>query len=290
MDNSKTLSSAWSEACANNGGGVVLVPHGKFLVWPVRLQGPCNGPIGLRINGILFPPAGNPLSTLDDWLSIRWVNNLAIDGEGWLNGRGSTAWSCHSKGGGCGNLPITLKLTSVNTATIRDITSINSKRIHFNVHGCHDITFDHVTVIAPDKSPNTDGIHISRSTGINIKNSVIGTGDDCISLGPGSKDINITNVHCGPGHGISIGSLGRYPNEEDVTGITVRDSTFTGTTNGVRIKSWSTSLPSVVSKIAYINLQMNNVKNPIIIDESYCIDGSCDPNNKRVRNLRSVGF
>ncbi|XP_022932249.1 exopolygalacturonase-like [Cucurbita moschata] len=123
----------------------------------------------------------------------------------------------------------TRKLFNVNTARIAKITSSNSKFFHFAVHGCCDVTFDHVTVIAPVDSPNTDGIHVSNSSGVNIMHSVIGTGDDCISLGPGSKFINITDVQCGPGHGISIGSLGKYQNEEDVSEVIVRDSTFVGT-------------------------------------------------------------
>ena len=167
-----------------------------------------------------------------------------------------------------------MKLFNVNTARIAKITSSNSKLFHFAVHGCRNVTFDHVTVIAPADSPNTDGIHISNSSGVNIMHSVIGTGDDCISLGHGSKFINITDVQCGPGHGISIGSLGKYPNEEDVSEVTVRNSTFVGTTNGVRIKTWSSSFSSVVSKITFINLQMKDVKNPIIIDQKYCLD--CD--------------
>lgn len=146
---------------------------------------------------------------------------------------------------------------------------------HFAVNGCNDITFDHVTALAPADSPNTDGIHISASNGVNILHSTIGTGDDCISLGPGSKYINITNVQCGPGHGISIGSLGKYPNEENVYDVTVRDSTFFGTTNGVRIKTWSSNYVSWVSKIAFLNLQMNNVLNPILIDQNYCPHDVC---------------
>ena len=167
-----------------------------------------------------------------------------------------------------------MKLSGVNTARISKITSSNSKFFHFGVHECRDVTFDHVTIIAPADSPNTDGIHISKSSGITIMHSVIGTGDDCISLGPGSKFINITDVQCGPGHGISIGSLGKYPNEEDVSEVTIRDSTFVGTDNGVRIKTWSTSFSSSVSKIAFLNLEMKDVKNPIIIDQKYCTD--CD--------------
>ena len=84
--------------------------------------------------------------------------------------------------------------------------------------------------------------------------SVIRTGDDCISLGLGSKFINIIDIQCGPGHGIRIDSLGKYPNEEDVSEVTIRDSTFIVIDNGVRIKTWSTSFSSSVSKIAFLDL------------------------------------
>ncbi|KAL0550155.1 hypothetical protein IC582_014657 [Cucumis melo] len=273
-DNSKALSSAWSGACENNGGGVVLIPaQGRFLVLPLLLQGPCHGVIRIQLDGELLAPSDKQFATGDYWLSIQNVNNLFIDGLGRLTGSGSSAWPSHSA-----NRPISMKLNNINTASIKNISSYDSKLFHFAVHGSRDVTFDHITVVAPGDSPNTDGIHISSSSGINIMHSTIGTGDDCISLGPGSKSINITNVYCGPGHGISIGSLGKYPNEENVFEVTVRDSTFVGTTNGARIKSWSSSYSSMVSKVTFVNLQMNNVKNPIIIDQSYCPD-SCGPND-----------
>nr|POE76426.1 exopolygalacturonase [Quercus suber]POE76427.1 exopolygalacturonase [Quercus suber] len=74
----------------------------------------------------------------------------------------------------------------------------------------------HVTIKAPETSVKTDGIHIGRSTGIHIIDTNIGTRDDCVSLGDGSRDITVEKVNCGPGHGISIGSLGKFPNEEPI--------------------------------------------------------------------------
>lgn len=98
-----------------------------------------------------------------------------------------------------------------------------------------------VKLIAPDESPNTDGIHVQSSTGVFISQSSLATGDDCISIGPGTRNLWIQNVKCGPGHGISIGSLGKVFNEAGVQNVTVTNSVFTGSDNGVRIKSWARS-------------------------------------------------
>lgn len=80
----------------------------------------------------------------------------------------------------------------------------------------------------------------------------------------------------------SIGSLGKYPGEKDVTGLIIRDSTITGTMNGVRIKSWANSpSPSKVSNITFDNIVLKDVSNPIIIDQLYCPSGRC-PNQVRL--------
>nr|CAB3470632.1 unnamed protein product [Digitaria exilis] len=107
-----------------------------------------------------------------------------------------------------------------------------------NVFQCKDITIKDVTITAPGDSPNTDGTHMGDSSKVTITGTTISSGDDCISIGPGSTGINITGVTCGPGHGISVGSLGRYKDEKDVTDINVKDYTLTKTSNGIRIKSY----------------------------------------------------
>ena len=59
-----------------------------------------------------------------------------------------------------------------------------------------------VRVTATGNSPNIDGIHVQLSSSVTILDSKIGTGDDCISIGPGTNNLWIENVACGPGHGI----------------------------------------------------------------------------------------
>lgn len=164
-----------------------------------------------------------------------------------------------------------LRFDFVTNSVVRDITSKDSKTFHFNVMGCNNVSFHHVKISAPETSRNTDGIHIGRSTGISITDTNIMTGDDCVSIGEGSQQINVERVTCGPGHGISVGSLGKFKNESPVVGITVRNCTLTNTQNGVRVKSWPSSpSPGTASDMHFEDIIMNNVGFPVLIDQEYC--------------------
>lgn len=168
----------------------------------------------------------------------------------------------------------------MTNSLIRDIISLNSKQFHINVLGGQNVTFLRVKIIAPEDSPNTDGIHIGRSSGISITDTVIQTGDDCVSLGDGCKDISITRVTCGPGHGISVGSLGKYSNEDPVEGVIVRNCTIRNTSNGVRVKTWPDSRDGLASNLHFEDIVMENVGNPVLIDQEYCPWNQC---NAKVR-------
>lgn len=159
---------------------------------------------------------------------------------------------------------------------IQDITSLNSKQFHINVIGAKNFTLQHVTVTAAESSMNTDGIHVGRSTGVTITDSKIGTGDDCISIGDGTQQMEINKITCGPGHGISIGSLGKYQNEQPVVGVNVKNCTMINTQNGVRIKTWPASLPGTASDMHFEDIIMQNVSSPVVLDQVYCPWNKCN--------------
>ncbi|KAF3630570.1 Polygalacturonase [Capsicum annuum] len=79
----------------------------------------------------------------------------------------------------------------------------NSPMFHMIFDECEGVLIDQLSISSPKLSPNTDGIHIENTKSVGIYNSVIATGDDCISIGPGSSNINIEGVICGPSHEIS---------------------------------------------------------------------------------------
>ncbi|PHU25540.1 hypothetical protein BC332_03872 [Capsicum chinense] len=150
------------------------------------------------------------------------------------------------------------------------VTTQNSQMFHVLIDICHYVKLQGMKVSAPGNSPNTDGIHVKLSTGVSITNSHIGTGDDCISIGLGNSNLWIEGIACDPDHGISIGSLGWKLEELGVQNVTVKIVTFTGTTNGVRVKTWARSSNGFVRGVLFQHIVMVNVKNPIIIDQNYC--------------------
>ncbi|XP_047970941.1 exopolygalacturonase-like [Salvia hispanica] len=267
-DIKQALLDAWKKACAIN-GGTIRVAKGNYQLSDVEFLGPCNGKTRFQLNGNLIAPAV-PTPNLDHWIMFRDMNQLTIHGRGTLDGNGASYWkTTHS------TTISSLKLEHVNKVNIRNIHSINSKKFHFNVHNCNSVTIKNIRATAPADSPNTDGIHIRKSNNIRIIGATIATGDDCISIGDGVTNMNITGVNCGPGHGISIGSLGKYHGEEDVRSIRVTNCNFKNTENGLRIKTFGPSPPGLVSDITFEGNVVNNVGNPIIIDQHYCPESNC---------------
>ncbi|PQQ10622.1 exopolygalacturonase clone GBGA483-like [Prunus yedoensis var. nudiflora] len=286
------INSAWKEACASTTPSTVVIAKGNYMAGPVKFQGPCKAPVSVRVEGILQASAEpEKLKSQDGWVVFRNIDGLTVSGGGTFDGQGSIAWSKNdcAKTGKCNSLPINIRFIGLTNSHIQDITSLNSKLFHINVLNCKNVTLQHVIMTAPGKSLNTDGIHIGRSSNINITGAEIKTGDDCVSLGDGSQQINIEKVKCGPGHGISIGSLGRYHDEQPVTGVTVRNCTISNTSNGVRVKTWPASPNGMASYLHFEDIIMENVKtSPILIDQEYCPNGQCQakiPSKVKISNV-----
>lgn len=152
---------------------------------------------------------------------------------------------------------------------VRNLMIIDSQQMHMAFTSCVKVVASQLRVSAPAASPNTDGIHISASTHVEVKNTIIHTGDDCISIVSNSSRIRVRNITCGPGHGISIGSLGKSNTWSQVHDVRVDGAQFLNTQNGVRIKTWQGG-SGFASQITFKDLWMENVSNPIIIDQYYC--------------------
>ncbi|XP_075636829.1 exopolygalacturonase-like [Castanea sativa] len=291
-DITQALTKAWKAACAVAGSKVVI-SAGTYKVGVVTLLGPCKGAIEFNLQGTLQAPSDlASFNGKDFWVSFERIDSLTVLGGGVFDGKGQTAWqknNCDEKYN-CKLLPINIRFDFVTNSIVRDIQSKDSKFFHINVLGCKNLQIQDVTITAPGDSPNTDGIHIGRSSNITISNAKIGTGDDCISIGDGAQDVTANQVTCGPGHGISVGSLGRYQNEQPVSGIRVIGGTLSSTQNGVRIKTWPSSPPGSASDMHFENIIMNNVANPILIDQGYCPNNQCSNKSPSKVKISNVSF
>ncbi|VVB14934.1 unnamed protein product [Arabis nemorensis] len=207
--------------------------------------------------------------TSECWLCFDKVTGLVLDGSGLLNGNGGNWWPSVE----CSSRPVAVKFSGCEDITYNGLTQKDSPRSHISVFSSTNVTFSNIHLIAPENSPNTDGIDISLSHNIHIFSSSITTGDDCVAIKGGSYDINITDVACGPGHGISIGSLGKGGAIDTVQNVNVRHCSFKGTQNGARIKTWPGGR-GFVKNIVYENITLINAQFPIIIDQQYSIGAS----------------
>ncbi|KAF1002696.1 hypothetical protein AG4045_017700 [Apium graveolens] len=240
-DSTQGIMKAWAEVCHCNAPSKLLIPKGTWLTAELDFRGPCEAPhIMIEIQGILL---GKP----DKQAFPRgwWINIMGVHGS--------------------------FVLAQSNHSRVENLNFVNAKGFNMKVFEAEDVTITNLHITSPDESPNTDGIHIGRIRDVRILDSFIGTGDDCVSIGDGSIDILVKNIMCGPGHGISIGSLGRFEYETDVRNVLVDNCTFTRTQNGARIKTFHDSPQIAAHNITYSNLIMTDVYNPIIIDQNYAV-------------------
>ncbi|WCJ38465.1 Pectin lyase-like superfamily protein [Euphorbia peplus] len=274
-DDTKAFVNAWKTACSTS-KSVFLVPSGRrYLVNATRFKGPCQDKLVIQIDGTIVAP-DEPQNWDPNlprlWLDFSKLNGVSFQGNGIIDGSGSKWWasSCKkNKTNPCRGAPTALTIDSSSSVKVKGLTIQNSQQMNFVISRCSSVRVSRVLVSAPGDSPNTDGIHITESTNVALQDCKIGTGDDCVSIVNGSSAIKMKNLYCGPGHGISIGSLGKDNSTAIVTKVVVDTAFLKETTNGLRIKTWQGG-NGYVRGIRFENIRMDDVANPIIIDQFYC--------------------
>ncbi|WJX16290.1 galacturonan 1,4-alpha-galacturonidase [Trifolium repens] len=260
-DDTQAFIQAWKAFCgANQGNPTLMVPAGhSFFVHQMIFKGPCKSQnLHIQINGKILAPHRDAWGSCSKrWLYFLNVHGMTVDGSGVIDGQGEAWW---------GNA---LLFERCDGLQLSGLTHINGPGMHIYVVHSQDVTISNIKVESPKDSHNTDGIDLSNSVRVNVHNSIIESGDDCIAIKGGSRFINITQVTCGLGtHGISVGSLGGGGAQEFAEHITVKNCTFNGADSAVRIKTWPGG-KGYVKDIIYDQIIVNNINNPIYIDQHY---------------------
>ncbi|XP_038984447.1 probable polygalacturonase At1g80170 [Phoenix dactylifera] len=270
-DDTQVFKDAWAATCGcETGRPRMIIPARRtFLVLPTVFDGPCKSTsVSVQLQGTIVAP--DTLDTWNDkdaseWLRFDSVRGLTFAGSRLIDGRGHNWWAKSCKR----NKNQGLRFDQCNDTVVSGVSFVNGPQMHLTIYRSGNVNVTSVHVTSPATSPNTDGIHVQASWHVHIQESVIGTGDDCISIGDDVYDIVIEHIKCGPGHGISVGSLGKEGSEVSVEEIHVSHVEMFDTTNGARIKTWQGGKGSA-SRISFEHINLTNVHNPIIIDQYYC--------------------
>lgn len=306
-DDTKAFQGAWAEACKVEASTMVVPADYVFFVGPISFSGPyCKPNIVFQLDGtIVAPTSPNAWGKgLLQWLEFTKLVGITIQGKGIIDGRGSVWWQDNpyndpdddqeylyvpfnqtvaspplpienELGGKMPFVkPTALRFYGSFNPTVTGITIQNSPQCHLKFDNCNGVLVHDVSISSPGNSPNTDGIHLQNSKDVLIYGSSMACGDDCISIQTGCSNVYVHNVNCGPGHGISIGSLGKDNTRACVSNITVRDVNMHNTMNGVRIKTWQGGSGSVQG-VLFSNIQVSEVEYPIVIDQFYCDKRNC---------------
>ncbi|XP_058772292.1 polygalacturonase At1g48100 [Vicia villosa] len=284
-DDSEAFLAAWKSACKVAGATIKVPEKLKFLIKAITLQGPCMPNLTLQIDGtILAPPQVSswPKSSLFQWINFKWVQNFTVKGYGTIDGQGFNWWNnselsdiqkTHSKQIPSMK-PTAIRFYSSNFIRVRDTKIINSPLCHLKFDNSNGIKVDNITISSPQSSPNTDGIHLQNTHDVEIQHSNIGTGDDCVSIQTGCSNVHVHHIKCGPGHGISLGGLGKDKSLACVSDIIVEDIAMKNTLYGARIKTWQGG-NGMVKNVTFSRIKVHDVMYPIMIDQYYCDKQIC---------------
>ena len=272
------------DTASKDGGGVVLIPEGRFLTGPFTLASRINlhlvkGAMILISDDMAKYPVVK--SRYQDCISVADAQDIEISGEGTIDGQGKVWWAAFEADHSMTHRPYMIKLSNCKRVRVQGITLSNSPMFHLVPQNCTDVTIQGIMIKSPSNAHNTDGIDPSGWNYL-IADCTIDAGDDNIAVKPGSdrtpgdKNYTITNCKFLHGHGMSIGS-GTSGGIED---LTVSNCTFDGTDAGIRIKT-ARGRGGLLQNLTYENLTMTAVKNPIYIIDWYPVAGRAQRSGNR---------
>jgi len=270
------------DACEKAGGGTVIIPPGKFLTAALALTSNLNLHLEKGAT-ILFSNKFSDYTLSEkgypNLITAINVHDLAITGEGTIDGQGQPWWDEFLKTKGTPpevekmpHRPFMVVLRGCTRLLVQGITLTNSPSFHLVPSASRDVRIDNVKFISPEKAPNTDGLDPSGWNWL-VTNCTFDVGDDCIAIKPSGastddhlsvEDFYVANCKFKHGHGMSIG--GQTPG--GLRHLVVRDCTFENTDAGIRMKA-NRGAGGLVEDCLYENLTMKNVKVPIYITSYY---------------------
>lgn len=199
------------DLAAKNGGGVIIVPKGTFLISSVFFKQGTHLHLenGAKLKGSDdisdFPVVetrmeGQTVKYFPAIINADGLNGFTISGKGTLDGNGLRFWKAFWKrrqwNPKCTNMdemrPRIIYISNSKNVQIEGITVKNSPFWSTHYYKSEFVKLLNLTILAPKepvKAPSTDAVDIDACTNFLIKNCYMSVNDDAIALkgGKGPK-------------------------------------------------------------------------------------------------------
>ncbi|QDJ07811.1 Polygalacturonase [Roseomonas mucosa] len=301
-DNTAAIQAA-IDACSARGGGRVSFGDGVFLTGPLALKDHVTLELarGTRLRAVAqadrftWAFIGRPFRPHEALISGVNVSDVGIIGEGTIDGQGAELWwpaavaareamraGAKSWGPGMEKVPASnglprpwlIEFYNARRVLLRGVHLTNAPMWTVALRYSEDVVLRDVRITNAPDSPNTDGVDIVSSRKVSLSNLGIDTGDDGIAIKAGlpgpdmpkraARNITISNVRFGHGHGLAIGSELAHGVEH----VRINGAHFTGTQYGIRIKA-GRDRGGDVGDVLVRHARMTDVAVPLSIDSSY---------------------
>ncbi|CAN6166264.1 unnamed protein product [Urochloa humidicola] len=193
---------------SGDGGGMLYVPAGKWLTGPFNLTSHFtlflhSDAVILGSQNISEWPVIAPLPSYGrgrDKIGGRYASliggsnltDVAITGNnGTIDGQGAMWWSKFHQNKLKYTRGYLIELMWTDTIFISNVTLLNSPA--WNIHPVYssNIVVQGVTILAPTRSPNTDGINPDSCSHVRIEDCYVVSGDDCVAIKSGWDEYGI---------------------------------------------------------------------------------------------------
>jgi len=290
-------------ACAEAGGGRVVVPPGKYYTGPIHLRSGVNlhltegaelifsDHLEDYLPVVLVRVGGVELYNYSPLIYARDETNIAVTGKGKLNGNAKKWWDWKTKETrlgfemGAKGAPVEqrifgkpefairpsfLSFVSCTNILLEDFTIGSGPNWTIHPIYCWNTTIRGVQVITD--GPNNDGIDPDSCVDMLIENCTFDTGDDCVVLKSGYNEDgwrvgrpteNVIMRNCFSKRGHGGLVIGSEMSG-DVRNVFMENCEFEGTDRAIRIKSRA-DRGGVVENIYARNLKVKNMRREVVI-------------------------
>uniref|UniRef100_A0A0E0E9K3 Polygalacturonase n=1 Tax=Oryza meridionalis TaxID=40149 RepID=A0A0E0E9K3_9ORYZ len=289
-----TSSAMYCNDLTASGGAELFVPAGRWLTGSFNLISHLT--VSLDADAVIIGsqdssdwPVIDPLPSYGRGRelpgkrhqSLLFGSNLTdviITGaNGTIDGQGELWWNWFHNHTLNYTRPPLLELMYSDRVVISNLTFMNAP--FWNIHPvyCSQVLVQHLTILAPISSPNTDGIDPDSSSNVCIEDCYIRNGDDIVVIKSGWDEYGISFAH--PSSNISIRNItGQTRNSAGIafgsemsggiSDVRAEGLRFINSVHGIRIKT-APGRGGYVKNIYIADVSMDNVSIAIRITGNY---------------------